>query len=162
MRKLQNNFALIDSQNLNLGIKKLGWKLDYRRFRVYLEEKYSVKKAYIFIGYIASNQKLYDSLTQSGYTIIFEPTIIDRQGKIKGNVDADLVLQVMIDWSEFENAVIITSDGDFYSLVKHLYKMNKLEAVLSPNINECSKLLVNASKEKIDFLNNLEAKLKLQ
>ncbi len=36
MRKLANNYAFIDSQNLNLGIKKLGWKLDYRKFRVYL------------------------------------------------------------------------------------------------------------------------------
>lgn len=42
MRKKENNYAFIDSQNLNLGIQKLGWKLDYRKFRVYLAEKYGV------------------------------------------------------------------------------------------------------------------------
>ncbi len=37
-----DNFAFIDSQNLNLSIRALGWRLDFRRFRVYLKEKYEV------------------------------------------------------------------------------------------------------------------------
>ena len=36
MRKKENNYAFIDSQNLNLSIRALGWKLDFRRFRIYL------------------------------------------------------------------------------------------------------------------------------
>ena len=43
MRKKENNYAFIDSQNVNLAIRELGWKLDFRRFHVYLKEKYSVK-----------------------------------------------------------------------------------------------------------------------
>jgi len=58
MKKESNNYAFIDSQNLNLGIQKLGWKLNYQKFRIYLAEKYSVKKAYIFIGFVALNQSL--------------------------------------------------------------------------------------------------------
>ena len=54
-----NNYAFIDAQNVHLGIKSLGWKLDWRKFRVYLKEKYSVTKAYLFIGYLSSNQDLY-------------------------------------------------------------------------------------------------------
>ena len=50
MKKESNNYAFIDSQNLNLGIQKLGWKLNYQKFRIYLAEKYGVKKAYIFIS----------------------------------------------------------------------------------------------------------------
>ncbi len=38
MRKKENNYAFIDGQNLNLGIKSLGWKLDFIRFRRYLKE----------------------------------------------------------------------------------------------------------------------------
>ena len=37
-------YAFIDSQNLNLGVKSAGWTLDFAKFRVYLEEKYEVKK----------------------------------------------------------------------------------------------------------------------
>ena len=57
-----NNYAYIDSQNLNLGVQSLGWKLDFKKFWVYLTEKYQVKIAYLFIGYLAENQDLYSSL----------------------------------------------------------------------------------------------------
>lgn len=54
----KNNYAFIDSQNLNLSILRQGWKLDFSRFRQYLKDKYNVKEAYIFIGYFLGNEKL--------------------------------------------------------------------------------------------------------
>ena len=62
MRKKENNFAFIDSQNLNLGIQSLNWLLDFKKFRVYLKEKYSVSTAYLFIGFVPKNQDLYSYL----------------------------------------------------------------------------------------------------
>lgn len=50
-----------------------------------------------------------------------------RGGKPKGNVDAELVLQAMIDYRDYERAVIVTSDGDFACLVRYLYEEGKLE-----------------------------------
>ena len=38
MYQQENNFAFIDSQNVNLGIRDSGWILDFKRFRVYLKE----------------------------------------------------------------------------------------------------------------------------
>lgn len=153
------NFAFIDSQNLNLGIQKLGWKLDYEKFRVYLKEKYNVDKAYLFIGFVALNQKLYDRLQESGFILVFKPTIPDADGKIKGNIDADLVLKVLIEMSEYNKAIIVSSDGDFYSLVQYLIDKDKLEIVLSPDIKNCSTLLKQSAKDKIRFMNDLRAKL---
>lgn len=159
MKLKENNFAFIDSQNLNLGIKSLGWKLDFAKFRIYLSEKYSVTTAYIFIGYIPQNQPLYSQLQKDGYVLILKPTIPDEEGYIKGNVDADLVLQTMIDYSKFDRAIIVSSDGDFYSLVKHLYDNKKLKSVMSPYVKTCSTLLKKSAKEKIVFMDNLEKKL---
>ena len=155
----KNNYAFIDSQNLNLGIQKLGWKLDYRKFRVYLAEKYGVKKAYIFIGFVALNQSLYDRLQESGFILKFKPTIPDTDGKIKGNIDADLVLRAALELSDYDKAVIVSSDGDFYSLVQYLYENGKLAAVLSPDIKNCSSLLKQTAKEKMQFMNELRDKL---
>ena len=31
MKLRKNNYAFIDSQNLNLGIQKLGWKLEHKK-----------------------------------------------------------------------------------------------------------------------------------
>jgi len=156
---MPNNFAFIDSQNVNLGVRGDGWKLDWKRFRVYLKEHYGVMRAYIFIGFLPENQALYNSLQRYGYILVFKPVTYRKDGKAKGNVDAELVLQVMIDYNEYERAVIVTSDGDFACLVKYLYDQQKLERVLSPNIKGCSVLLKRAAREKIDFLENARAKL---
>ncbi|MFA4937328.1 MAG: NYN domain-containing protein [Patescibacteria group bacterium] len=153
------NYAFIDSQNLNLGIKSLGWNLDFRKFRVYLKEKYSVVVAYLFIGYIQQNQDLYSSLQKAGYVLIFKPTLPNNDGEVKGNIDADLVLQAMIDFNNYNKAIIVTSDGDFYSLVKYLYEQSKLKLVLSPYVKTCSILLKKSAKDKIVFMTNLQGKL---
>lgn len=84
----RKNYAFIDSQNLNLSIRRLGWKLDFRRFRVYLREKYRVKIAYLFIGFLPENQDLYNSLQKYGYVLIFKPTLKYKDGRVKGNCDA--------------------------------------------------------------------------
>ena len=159
MKKLTNNHAFIDSQNLNLGVQKLGWNLDYQRFRVYLAEKYAVTRAYLFIGYVALNQPLYDRLQESGFLLKFKPTIPDGNGKLKGNVDADLVLHAATTLDEYDRAVIVSSDGDFYSLVRFLYERHKLEAVVSPDVENCSSLLKQTAREKIQFMNELRGVL---
>lgn len=157
--KKLNNYAFIDSQNLNLGINKLNWKLDFRKLRVYLKEKYRVSNAYLFIGFIPENQGLYSSLQKKGYVLIFKPVLFDSQRQPKGNVEADLVLQVMIEFNNFDQAIIISSDGDFYCLVKYLYEKGKLSRVISPDVKNCSKLLIKTAKEKIVFMDNLKNKL---
>ncbi len=159
MKTPENNYAFIDSQNLNLGIKRLGWKLGSKKFRKYLREKYNVSTAYLFIGYLPKNQDLYSDLQKHGYVLIFKPVLINKDGNHKGNVDADLVLQAMIDYNNYDKAVIITSDGDFYCLVKYLYEHNKLKVVMSPYVETCSVLLRQTAKEKIVFMDNLRKKL---
>ncbi len=159
MHKKENNVAFIGSQNLNLGIQKLGWKLDYRKFRIYLAEKYGFKTAYLFIGFVALNQNLYDNLQKAGFILKFKPTVPDADGKIKGNCDADLVLHATLTLGEYERAVVVSSDGDFYSLVQYLYEHEKLETVLSPDIQHCSSLLKRSARERIRFMSNLERKL---
>lgn len=161
MDKKENNFAYIDGQNLNLGVKSMGWNLDFKRFRVYLKEKYGVTKAYYFVGFVAGNQKLYDALQEYGYILNFKPVVLGEDKKPKGNIDANLVLKIMIDLSEnnFDRAVIVTSDGDFYCLADYLYEKKKLLAVLSPNRAKCSSLLRKSGKEKMIYLDNLRERL---
>lgn len=137
----------------------MGWKIDWFKLRRYLKEKYGVITAYLFIGYVSKHNDLYDLFQKAGFVVKFKPTIPDGTGKIKGNVDADLVLQAMLDYNEYDKAVIITSDGDFYSLVRHLYNNNKLRMVLSPYGDNCSSLLKQTAKEKIVYMDNLKQKI---
>ena len=131
--QLQNNFAYIDGANLHKGIADLGWALDYVRFRVWLKEKYSVQKAYLFLGLVPKYKNLYTFLQEAGFTLVFKEVVYDGSGKPKGNCDADLVLQSVRDAYEnnFDQAVIVSSDGDYASLVRFLKEKNKVTVVLS-------------------------------
>lgn len=158
-------YVFIDSQNLNLAIRDQGWKLDFARFRIYLREKYKVSKAFLFIGYVPGNQQLYTQLQESGYIVIFKPTLeYIRDGKtiIKGNVDAELVLHAMIQFPNYSQAIIVTGDGDFYCLVEHLNQRGKLLKLLVPNVYKYSRLLKPFAANKLDFMNNLRTKLEIR
>ena len=75
MNSPKHNFAFIDAQNVHLGIKSLGWQIDWGRFRVYLRDKYKVAEAYLFIGYLPDNQKLYTHLQKCGFILMFKPLV---------------------------------------------------------------------------------------
>lgn len=155
-----NNYAFIDSQNLNLAIRHAGWQLDFRKFRIYLKDKYKITKAFLFIGYYSGNENLYSILRQMGYVLIFKPTLHNNYGKIiKGNCDAELVLYCMIEYKNFDKAIIVSGDGNFYCLIDHLEKNRKLLAIGIPNKYRHSILLKPFSKYFF-FINELKKILK--
>lgn len=158
LRKQRNNYAFIDSQNVNLSIAALGWTLDVRKFRRYLTDKYGVRKAFLFIGYVPENQSLYTNLQKAGYIVIFKPTLALPSGKVKGNVDAELVLHTMIEYENYDKALIATGDGDFYCLVDYLMKKSKLLHIMIPNKYKYSSLF-RKMRRYLVFMNNLKMKL---
>ncbi len=171
IQKKPTTYAFIDSQNLHLGVsndvvnrngKKIytGQRLDYRKFRNYLREKYNVRRAYIFIGFIPTNNKLYSYLQEAGYTIIFKTiaAYTDNNGEVqtKGNVDTDIVLySAAILAREYEKAIFVSGDGDFLSLYKYLDDQNKLGEILVPNRHRYSKLL-KEYQAKLRFISDLK------
>ena len=155
------NYAFIDGQNLYRGIQEQGWSLDYQKFRIYLKEKYCVEKAYLFIGYIPENRKLYAQLTAAGYILKFKPVLHLGQELKQGNVDADLALNIVRYYREYSTAVLVTSDGDFDTTAKYLKKKKKLAVVLSPGEAKCSALLKQAAEGTIDFIPNFRNKVEL-
>jgi uncharacterized LabA/DUF88 family protein len=154
----RSNYAFIDSQNLNLAIKEQGWTLDFGRFRKYLSDKYAVARAFLFIGYVPTNQNLYTTLQEQGFILIFKPTLILKDGRVKGNVDAELVLHAMIEYPNYNKAVIISGDGDFHCLIKYLSIKEKLEKLIIPNQYKYSSLL-REFLPSVAFMNGLKAKL---
>ena len=160
MKPKENNYAFVDSQNLNLSIRDIGWKLDFKRFRKYLADKYNITKAFLFIGFVEGNNDLYAYLQDAGFICIFKPTLKYKDGTTKGNCDAELVLQAMIEYPNYDKAVIITGDGDFYCLVKYLAEKEKLSAILVPNKFKFSAVLkFKICRPYLRFVNDLKNKL---
>lgn len=139
------NYAFIDSQNLNLGVQKIGWKMDWHKFRIWLQEKYNVSHAYMFIGYMPDNENLYEQMHDHGFLVVLKPTTEikvtdadaehdkDAKPTVKGNIDADLVLHAMKEYRNYDKAVIVSGDGDFFGLVEYLAQQGKLLKILTPN-----------------------------
>lgn len=165
--KRQVAYAFIDSQNLNLGTVKdiykgreviyKGWKLDFRKFRQYLRDKFRVEKAFLFIGYIKKNEKLYKSLKKYGYELVYKPTTMNAGGKPKGNVDAELVLYASaIEFNSYKKAVVVSGDGDFYCLYKYLVSKKKLLKIIIPNRKSESSLLREFQDYKLFLIREKE------
>lgn len=155
----KSNYAYIDSQNLNQTIQNLGWNVDWAKFRDFLKQEYNVEVAYLFIGYIPENQELYAFLQKAGFVLVFKPVVIGKDGSVKGNIDAELVLQAMIDQALYNKAVIVTGDGDFHGLVNYLYQQSRLEMLLVPNQRQFSQLLKGAAREKLGYISTMRRQL---
>jgi uncharacterized LabA/DUF88 family protein len=176
----QGMYAFIDSQNLNVGVQKFGWKMDWKKFRQFLTDKYGVTKAYMFIGYVPEFESLYQQLHEAGYLIVLKPTFDmtrlqptqeekDQKARdkvqtekeerpTKGNVDADLVLWAMKEIPNYHKAVIVSGDGDFYALVEYLDQQKKLLKLLAPNAHYSG--LFNKFENYIERLDTYKQELR--
>ncbi len=162
--KDKNNIVYIDGANLYSATKSYDWEFDYRRFRVWLSDKYDAKQVCLFLGLIPKYKNLYEKLQKDGYILIFKEVIYDNDGKVKGNCDADIVVRIMKDCYEnnFEKAVLVSSDGDYSSLVSFLIEKDKLETILSPyNTEKCS-VLLKRTGASIAYINVQKEILKSQ
>ncbi len=145
----------IDGNNLYRAAKELGFKVDYKRFRNWMRQKYGVANVYLFIGLVPDRVKFYEYLQESGYILIFKPTV-SVGGVIKGNCDAELVLKVVTDFytEAYDDCIIVTGDGDFACLVEFLKEKDKLHLVLAPDREKFSFLIRNKYVE-VTFLNDI-------
>lgn len=156
MQKALVNNAYIDEANLHSSLKDLKWELDYARFRIWLQEKFGVKEAYIFIGFIPRFADRYNYFRECGFIVIFKDVLYTRGGKVKGNCDAELVLQVVrgVYEGDFTKALIVSSDGDFSCLVTFLQEKEQLEGILSPNGSDKCSILLKRTNAPISYLND--------
>lgn len=159
----KNNYAFIDGQNLHSGVSSLGWKIDYRKFREHLRDEFGVTKAFLFIGFMEENQDLYNALQDAGFILFFKPILRHHDDAVKGNIDTELVLHTMIELNNYDQAVIVSGDGDFVSLIRHLISTNKLQALIIPNREGLSSLYKripeNDQKKLFVYINDIRGKI---
>ncbi len=161
------NFAFIDGQNLYMGTTKSenSWEIDLIRFRVYLNRKFNVTKAYYFLGFIRNeNHDLYQKIREAGFTIIFREHSSAMHGKKKGNVDSDIIFNIMKKMylkTNFDKIVLVSGDGDYKKMVDFLINENKFEKILFPNIKYSSSLYKKISRRYFMHLEDKDLKFKI-
>ncbi len=167
-------YAFIDSQNLNLGVSNdivnrhgrvlyRGRKLNFHKFRDYLTQRYGVSEAYIFIGLVPTNNKLYTYLQEAGFILVFKQVVwyIDEAGKtiVKGNVDTDITLYAAARLEhEYDKAIFVSGDGDFLSTYEYIDSLGKLGDIMIPNRHSYSKLLnIYRASGRMRFVSDLDS-----
>lgn len=149
MKKLENNIAFVDGQNLFLGTTKseISWHIDLVRFRVYLQQKYLVTKAYYFLGFVHEEyQKLYEQIQEAGFILVFRQHHASMLGAKKGNVDTDIVFHIMKKMyknEDFSGIVLVSGDGDYKMMVDFLIEEKRFKKLLFPDQKRASSLYKN-------------------
>ncbi len=158
------NIAYIDAANLDRAMRDLHWKLDYKKFRVWLKDKYKIEHAYIFIGLIPKYKDLYTYFQQCGFTIVFKEVIYQGTGVPKGNCDTDLIMQAIDDAYErkLEKALLVSSDGDYAPLVKKLQTRDQFLGILSPAPAKKCSILLKRTNAPIAYINDQRKLLELK
>ncbi len=169
MEKENKNYAFVDGQNLYMGTAKREvdpWKINLARFRVYLEQKYNVSKAFYFLGFLDETQQpLYEGIQSAGFILIFREHTSLMLGKKKGNVDSDIILYIMkkLYYREpFEKVVLVSGDGDYKQLVDFLIAEEKLEKILFPDAKRASSLYKKLGAPYFAALDGRDTKRKIE
>jgi len=168
MAKEDKNYAFVDGQNLYMGTARREadpWKVDIVRFRVYLEQKYNVSKAYYFLGFVQEkNEELYEEIQSAGFVLIFREHNPAMLGKKKGNVDSDIIFHVMkklYKKEDFENVILVSGDGDYKLLVDFLIEEGKFRKILFPNRQFSSSLYNAISNKFFAYLDDEDMRVKI-
>ena len=162
----KNNLAFIDGQNLYMNTAKKDknpWKINLSRFRVYLKEKYNVSDVYYFLGFIQEEQQdLYTEIQKAGFILLFREHNSAMIGKKKGNVDSDIIFNIMkklYKKEEFNKIILVSGDGDYKQLVDFLIEEKRFLKILFPDKRFASSLYKKLGSEFFDYLENLKAYL---
>lgn len=135
--KKERNIAFIDGQNLHLWTTSENWKVDFKRFRIYLKDKFKVDEACLFLGFINDDYiQMYKKIQKAWFILEFRDHSSHMLGKKKWNVDVDLVFDVMhrlLEEDDFDKIVLVTGDGDYIKMVKYLIEKQRLKKILFPN-----------------------------
>jgi len=163
----ENNLAFIDGQNLHLGttLSDNSWRVNLNKFKVYLKDKYNITEAYYFLGYVQEvNQEIYSEIQKAGFILIFKQHNPAMIGTKKGNVDSEIIFQIMkklYKKEPFDQIVLVSGDGDYKILVDFLIEENKFKKILFPNKKFASSLYKKLGRKYFAHLEDPDIKKKI-
>ena len=136
--------AYIDSQNIHKWVLECGRTIDRARFYNYVKNKHQIDVIKLFFGYIKEFEWLYSFCRKVWFVVVFKETLVLPNWDIKGNVDIDIAIESINDYHNWNltSFVLISSDGDYNTLVKYFLAKKILYKLIVSNIHKTSKLLI--------------------
>lgn len=135
-------FAFIDASNIIYrGTDKNPWKIDLKKLIKYLKERFNTKRVLYYAGVENTNQAqlgLYKKMKVWGYEMKLNKVkyFVNEKGEwySKADVDARMVFEMMKYFNHYDQAVVLTGDGDFYWALEYLIqKRKRIWLIASPS-----------------------------
>ena len=108
---------------------------------------------------------MYEDIKSYGYELIFKESLPNTLSSKKGNVDTDIVFEIMkktFEEKTNDKVVLVSGDGDYFKTVNYLIKKQRLERVLGPDEKFMSALYTRKLEPKFyAFLSRKEIKEKI-
>jgi len=122
-----------------------------------------VQKIYYYLGYpITGKENLYTEIQEMGYILCFRLYNQEMITKKKGNVDSDIIFNIMKKMylkEKFDKIILVTGDGDYKMLIDFLIEEKKFKKILFPNDNYYSSLYKDFGNNYYNRLNRVKQKL---
>lgn len=132
----------IDAANFSHITRRLNMRVDYAKFFNYFNNR---NNTVVYAGFYTGveeqedgNQplrRLLDWLEDHRYHVVSKPTKSYRQAdgtaKIKGNMDSELVTDMLEMCHHVDRIVLVSGDGDFAYPVRHIVKKGCLVTIVA-------------------------------
>ncbi|GAB6065381.1 NYN domain-containing protein [Aquifex pyrophilus] len=144
----------IDGTNLYFIQKNfLNAKIDIIKFIDYFKKDYDIYNVFFYLAYKEEDEKqekFLKLLAFSGVTVVKKPVKQLKDGTLKGDLDVDIAIDMLLTKDNYDTAILCSGDSDFERLVYTLRNFGK--EVICVSTKESSSLeLVNASDRYIDL-----------
>ena len=160
----QRTVVLIDGSNLYSTTKLLNIRIDYMKVYEFFQNSCDLLR----INYYTCTppqeeydplRSTYDWLSYNGYNLKSRPAkeYIDHQTgtrRIKGNVDVDIAVDMMLLCKKVDHIVLMSGDGDFCTAVEAVQNMGTRVSVISSHARPhptCSDDLRRAADTFVDI-----------
>ena len=162
---LNDKVALfIDGSNLHASVKALGFEIDYKKMLNFFKKQAIVIRAFYYTALLDEKEtspmrRLVDWLDYNGYTMVTKPAkeFKDDIGRkrLKGNMDVELVIDVieMVDY--LDHIVLFSGDGDFRRLIEFVQRKGKRVTVVSTAKSQ-PPIVADELRRQTDFFIDLD------
>jgi uncharacterized LabA/DUF88 family protein len=130
--KNKNVGVFIDSANLYYAANKASLKIDYFQISRWFSSHCNLTTLNFYTAYDPLDERQGDffvDLEKAGYNLIKKPIRVFADS-VKGNMDIELAVDVLMNQDKFETLVLISGDGDFQRLIQALDQLNKKTIIL--------------------------------
>lgn len=166
MKPKTKTIVFIDGANIFYTQKHLGWTIDWKKTKTFLENDYKVEKISYYTGIRDKDEKMESFLKylrHLSFETVTKPlkVITDEKGKEihKSNMDVEIAVDVLLKINDFDSLILFSGDSDFVYLARVLKRHFQKKVIVYSSRRTISWEL-KLSANKYFFLEDLKSKIK--